>query len=170
MSNLTDRIRHELAELLPPTLFFLVALHIIALIRALMNRHTGIELETSAQVSLAALVLGKSVLLANLLPFINRYPDEPLVWNVSWKTLLYALVSLGIHYLERLYAFWREAPSLAAANQSLVASIVWPHFWALQIVLALMILMYCVMAELGAALGPGRMKEMFFGPLPARPH
>jgi hypothetical protein len=169
MSKLTAKIKQELAELLPPTLFFLVALHLVALIRALMNRNTGIELTTSAAVTIAALVLGKSVLLANLLPFINRYPDKPLVWNVCWKTTLYAVVALGIHYLERLYDFWKEAPSFGAANQSLFAAIVWPHFWAIQIVLALMILVYCVMAELTAALGREQMKAMFFGPLPANP-
>ena len=167
MSKLTAKIKHELAELLPPTLFFFVALHIVAFIRVLMNRNTGIELTTSAAVTIAALVLGKSVLLANMLPFINRYPDKPLVWNVCWKATLYAVVSLGIHYLERLYDFWKEARSFAAANQSLFAAIVWPHFWAIQIVLALLILAYCVMAELTAALGRDRMKAMFFGPLPA---
>lgn len=83
MSKVTAKIRHELAEMLPPALFFFVALHIVALIRALMNRNTGIELETSAAVTLAALVLGKSVLLADMLPFINQYPNKPLVWNVQ---------------------------------------------------------------------------------------
>lgn len=169
MSKLTDKIRHELAELLPPTLFFFVALHIVAFVRALMNRNTDIELATSAAVTLAALVLGKSVLLANMLPFINRYPDKPLIWNVGWKTMLYAIVALGIHYLERLYDFWKDAPSFAAANQNLFAAIVWPHFWAIQIVLVLMILAYCATAELTAALGRERMKAMFFGPLPAGP-
>jgi hypothetical protein len=39
---------------------------------------TGISLGTSASVTLAALILGKSVLIADLLPLINRYPDKPL--------------------------------------------------------------------------------------------
>jgi hypothetical protein len=34
---------------------------------------------------LAALILGKAVLIADLLPFINRYPDKPLVYNVVWS-------------------------------------------------------------------------------------
>ena len=167
MSKVTAKIKHELLEMLPPTLFFFVALHIVAFIRVLMNKNTGIQLETSAAVTITALVLGKSVLLANMLPFINRYPDKPLAWNVSWKTTLYALVALFIHYLERLYDFWKEAPNLAVANQNLWAAIVWPHFFAIQLVLVLMILAYCVMAELSTALGEGRVKAMFFGPLPA---
>ena len=38
---------------------------------------------------MAALILGKAVLLADMLPLINRYPDRPLGFNVAWKTLIY---------------------------------------------------------------------------------
>jgi hypothetical protein len=51
----------------------------------------------------------------------------------------------------------------------LLAEIVWPHFWAIQIVLALLIGMYCVMGELVRLIGADKIKAMFFGPLPAKP-
>jgi hypothetical protein len=86
MSKLTATIKHEFLEMLPPTIFFFVILHIVAIIRALMTQGTGISLPTSASVTIAALVLGKSVLVANLLPFINRFPERPLIWNAGWKT------------------------------------------------------------------------------------
>jgi hypothetical protein len=86
MSKLTATIKHEFIELLPPTIFFFVILHIVAIIRALMTQGTGITLSTSVSVTVAALVLGKSVLLANLLPFINRFPEKPLLWNAGWRT------------------------------------------------------------------------------------
>jgi hypothetical protein len=116
----------------------------------------------------AALVLGKSVVIADLLPFINRYPEKPLIWNICWKTTLYVVMALLIHYLERLYDFWKEAPGVFAANQKLLAEIVWPHFWAIQIVLAVLIGTYCVMGELVRVIGADKMKAMFFGPLPAK--
>ena len=65
--------------MLPPTIYFFVALHLVALIRVLMLKGTGITLNTSWQVTVAALILGKAVLVADMLPFINRYPDKPLV-------------------------------------------------------------------------------------------
>ena len=136
MSKFTKTIKHELAEMVPPTVYFFVILHIVAFIRVLMTRNTGIDISTSTSIAVAALILGKAVLLANALPFINRYPERPLIWNVCWKTLLYFLVALVIHYLEHLYDFWKVAPGFAAANQKLLAEIVWPHFWAIQILLA----------------------------------
>src|SRR5476649_1094346 len=116
MSKLTAAIKHCLMEMLPPTIFFFIILHIVVIIRALMTQGTGITLPTSASITIAALILGKSVLLANLLPFINRFPEKPLIWNASWKTLIYTLVALLVHYLEHLYDYWKQAPGLLAAN------------------------------------------------------
>jgi hypothetical protein len=39
-SKVSRKIKEELAELFPPTLFFFVALHIVAFIHAPMNKHS----------------------------------------------------------------------------------------------------------------------------------
>jgi hypothetical protein len=87
---------------------------------------------------------------------------------VCWKTALYFLVALVIHYLEHLYDFWKVAPGFAAANEKLLSEIVWPHFWAIQILLAVLILVYCTISELARVIGAAELKKMFFGPLPDR--
>ena len=165
MSKLFAKIKEEIGALLPPTLFFFVALHLVALLRALMLEGTGIALGTSASITVAALILGKAVLIADLLPFINRYPDKPLVFNVAWKTAIYFLVATLIHYLERLVDFWRETGGFIAGNQKLFAEIVWPHFWAIQIFLVVLILNYCAMHELIREIGKDRVRQLFFGPV-----
>lgn len=143
-------------------------LHIVALCRALMVRGTGVSLPVSASVLIASLVLGKSVLIADMLPFINRFPEKPLIWNVAWKTIMYALVALAVHYLERLVEYWKDASGLVEANAHLWSEMNWPQFWAVQILLVTLILMYCVMAELARVLGRGKLKAIFFGPMPPR--
>ncbi|MEA3086459.1 MAG: hypothetical protein QOC89_4156 [Paraburkholderia sp.] len=55
MSKLTTTIKHEFMEMLPPTIFFFVILHIVAIIRALTTKGTDITLPTSASVTVAAL-------------------------------------------------------------------------------------------------------------------
>jgi hypothetical protein len=167
MSTLSAKIKEELKELLPPTMFFFVALHVVAFIRALMLEGTGIPIVTSITVTVAALVIGKAVLIADLLPFINRYPDRPLAYNIAWKTVFYVLVALLVHYLERLFDFWRETGGFIAGNQKLLAQMVWPHFWAVNILLAVLILMYCTMRELVRVIGADKVRRMFFGPLGA---
>jgi len=165
MTKLSARIKEEIGALLPPTIFFFVALHLVALIRVLMLKGTGIALGTSTSVTVAALILGKAVLVADLLPFINRYPDKPLAYNVAWKTTVYVLVSMLVHYLERLVDFWRETGGFVLGNQKLLAEIVWPHFWAIQILLVVLILTYCTMRELVRVIGGDKVRRIFFGPL-----
>src|SRR5262245_17911748 len=163
MSKLAAKIKEEIAALLPPTLFFFVALHIVALIRVLMLKGTGIAASTSVSVLVAALILGKAVLLADMLPFINRYPTKPLIYNVVWKTALYTLVAILIHYVEHLVEFWRQTGSLVAGLRQLRAEIVWPHFLAIQILLIVMIVAYCTMRERARVLGRDKRLEMFLG-------
>ncbi len=162
MSKAVEKIKEEFAALLPPTIFFFVALHIVALVRVLMTKGTGLPISSSAQIAVSALIIGKAVLLADLLPAINRFPEKPLVYNITWKTLIYFCVATFIHYLERLYDFTKEAGGIVAGNQKLMSEIVWPHFWAIQIVLVVLILNYCVIRELSRAVGEERMMALFF--------
>jgi hypothetical protein len=166
MSRASAKIKEEFLAILPPTIFFFVALHLVALIRALMIKASGITPLSTVSIAVAALILGKSVLIADMLPVINRYPDRPLIYNVAWKTTIYLLVSLFIHYLERLYDFARQAGGLVAGNDKLLSEIVWPHFWAVQIVLFILVLTYCTARELVRVIGNKRCVRMFFGPLP----
>ena len=166
MSKIAATIKEEFLALLPPTIYFFVALHIVALIRLLMVKATGLTPLTSASVLVASLVLGKSVLLADMLPAINRFPNRPLIYNVAWKSLIYTVVAFVIHYLEHLYDYAREIGGIAAGNAKMLATVVWPHFWAVQILLVVLIVLYCVMHELVRVIGRDRFVRMFFGPMP----
>jgi len=167
MTKLSTTLKKEFFELLPPTIFFFVALHIVTFVRVLMLKRTGISPLSSMSVAVAALILGKAVLLADMLPMVNRFPNKPLIYNVAWKTLIYWLVATLIHYLERLVDFWRQTGGFVAGNQKLLAEIVWPHFWAIQIILLVLIVMYCTIHELVRAIGREKVLRIFFGPMPA---
>jgi hypothetical protein len=166
VTKLSTKLKEEFFALLPPTIFFFVALHIVAFVRVLMLKGTRISPVSTISVAVGALILGKAVLIADMLPMINRFPDKPLIYNVAWKTWIYLLVATLIHYLERLVDFWRQAGGLVAGNEKLLAEIVWPHFWAIQIILLVLIVMYCTMHELVRVIGREKVLRIFFGPLP----
>jgi hypothetical protein len=161
------KLKEEFFKLLPPTIFFFVALHIVAFVHVLMLMKTGIAPSSSISIALAALILGKAVLLADMVPMINRFPNRPLIYNVAWKTLIYWLMATLIHYVERLIDFWRQAGSFVAGNRKLFSEIIWPHFWAIQIILFVLIAMYCMMHELVRVIGKEKAMRIFFGPMPA---
>jgi hypothetical protein len=166
MHKVIEKLKEEFFAILPPTIFFFVALHIVAVVRVLMAKGSHFEPLSTISIAVAALILGKAVLIADMLPPINRYPEKPLAYNVAWKTVIYLLVAGVIHYLERLIDFSRQAGGLAAGNEKLLAEIVWPHFWAVQIILFVLILVYCTARELVRVIGKEKMLRLFFGPMP----
>jgi hypothetical protein len=167
MTKLGTTLKKEFFELLPPTIYFFVALHIVAFVRVLMLEKTGIAPSSPISIAVAALILGKAVLIADMLPLINRFPNKPLIYNIAWKTVIYLLLSAVIHYLERLIDFWRETGGFVAGNQKLLSEIIWPHFWAIQIILFVLIAAYCMVHELVRVIGKEKALRIFFGPMPA---
>ena len=161
------KLKEEFFKILPPTIYFFVALHLVMFIRVLMLERTGLSPYSTASIAVTALVLGKAVLVADMLPLINRFPNKPLIYNIAWKTVIYLLISAVLHYLERLIDFWRETGSFVAGNEKLLAEIIWPHFWAIQILLFVLIAMYCTMHELVRVIGKEKVLRIFFGPMPA---
>jgi|ERR1022692_1632507 hypothetical protein len=163
MSKFGHRLKHLIQEMIPPVIFFFVSFQLLAFTRALMLRRYGIEVTRFVAATIGALVAAKVVVLADLLPFINRFPDRPLVYNIAWKTPIYFAVAFGVHYLEELFHFYRKAGSLMAANRQLLDEIVWTRFWAIQIWLMVLLLMYCTLDEMVRVLGRDRVREIFFG-------
>ena len=166
MHKLLAKLKEEFLAILPPTIFFFVALHLLTFIRVLMARGSHFEPLSTTSIAVASLILGKAVLIADMLPPINRYPHKPLAYNIAWKTMIYLLMASIIHYLERLFEFSRHAGGIVAGNERLLAEIVWPHYWAVEIILFLLILVYCTAHELIRIIGKKKMLRLFFGPTP----
>jgi len=166
MHKVFEKLKEEFFAVLPPTIFFFVALHLLTFIRVLMAKGSHFQPLSTMSIAIAALILGKAVLIADMLPPINRYPNKPLAYNIVWKTMIYLLMASVIHYLERLIDFSRQAGGVVAGNEKLLAEIVWPHYLAVEIILFILILAYCTVRELARVIGKEKMLRLFFGPLP----
>ena len=146
--------------------FFLIAFHILLMERALMAREYGLHPLSMLTATLAALLVAKVVLIADMLPIINRFPEKPLIYSVAWKTVIYVGASLLVHYLEHLIPLWWHM-GFQAANEHLWSKLVWPHFWAIQLLLVVLFLIYAAMRELVRVIGRARVRQIFFGtPVP----
>jgi len=163
MKKIFSKIKHEIISVIPPTIFFFVSFQIIAFTRALMLRHYGIEVNTFVAATIAALVVAKVVLVADHIPFVNKFPEKPLIYNVVWKTVIYVVASLFVHYLEHLIPLWWRIGDFREANGDLWREIVWPHFWAIQLWLTVLIFIYCASRELIRIIGRERIMQIYFG-------
>lgn len=130
-----------------------------------MLEEYGIPASTFVAASIGALLVAKAVLIVDLLPFVNRFPDKPLIYNVSWKTAIYMVAALLVRYIEHMVPFVLKHGSLTLATRHLIDEIVWPRFWAVQIWLLVLFLMYAAIRELIRVIGRERVREIFFGPL-----
>ena len=52
---------------------------------------------------MAALLVAKVVLITDALPFVNRFPEKPLIYNVVWKTALPAGNSSPVLTKDRIF-------------------------------------------------------------------
>jgi hypothetical protein len=125
MSNVWAKVKHEIHEIIPPTIFFLISFYIVVLNRALMAKEFGLQATSFAAATVGALLVAKVVVIADLLPAVNRFPEKPLVYNVLWKSAIYIGASLLAHYLEHLVPLWWRL-GFSAANEKLWSERVGP--------------------------------------------
>ncbi len=169
MAKIFSTIQHEFINVLPPTIFFFVAFNVISITKALMLREHGIDFTGFATATVGALLVGKVVLVADKLPFINRFPEKPLIYNVAWKTIIYILAVFVVRYLEHLIPFVREFGDLGAAHQHLLDEVVWSRFWSIQIWLLVLFFAYAALHEMVLFIGRDEVIRMFIGkPTPAK--
>src|SRR5215831_6587417 len=162
MHKIFEKLKEEFFAILPPTIFFFVALHVVAFIRVLMTKGSYFDPVSTVSIAVGSFILGKAVLIADMLPPINRYPDKPLAYNVAWKTVIYWLVASVIHYLERLIDFSWQAGGGVGGNEKLLGEMVWPHFWAIELLIFVLIFVYCTARELVRVIGKERALRLFF--------
>jgi hypothetical protein len=163
MSNIALKLKHEFLKIIPATVFFFIAFQLLALTNALILEQYGIQVSTFVNASIAALIVAKVVLIVDLLPFVNRFPHKPLIYNIIWKTLIYIFAALIVRYIEHLLPFIHLYDSLSLAHQHLLETIVWSHFWVIQIWLLVYFLMFCTLRELIRVLGSEKIKALFIG-------
>src|SRR5437867_12912897 len=77
------KLKEEFFKLLPPTIYFFIALHIVSFIRVLMLKVTRLAPSSSISFVVAALILGEAGLIADLLPMIYRSPLNSLLYTVA---------------------------------------------------------------------------------------
>jgi hypothetical protein len=158
-----NKIKQVFFEILPPTIFFFIAFSLILATKRLMLSEYGIPWTGFGEAVIGALLVAKVVLIVDKLPFVNKFPEKPLIYNTLWKSLIYFLAALFIHYLMQVIPLLVKHESLMEASRHLFDEIVWSRFWLIQMWLTVLFLIYCAMRELIRVVGRDKFIHMFFG-------
>ncbi len=164
MHNALAFLRKELLELLPPMLFFLLLFQLLSLVRGILEEQYDITAVSTASAVISALVVAKSILLANATPLLDWFSQRRLIYNALWRIALYLLIIVLFQYLEELLPLWFKTGSFASAHGTIIDSIHWPHFWVSHIVLLIFVTFYALGVELINAIGPHQSLQLFTRP------
>jgi hypothetical protein len=156
-------IGEEFRAMLPPAIFFAVCFNMLVLTVVLMAPAGTTSTVDHAAATFAALLTAKAVLLVDHLPFVNRYPTHPLVWNTLWKAGLYVLVTVLLRLAERLVSAAMHDGGFAAGWEHAMASFDWHRALAVHLWLAILFVLYAGAREAIRAVGPAAARRMFFG-------
>ena len=165
MNRIISRLKHMVIEVIPTAMFFIILFLVIAFTRDLMLETQDTFLPNPLKSAISALLIAKVVVVVDLAPFMNRFPDKPLIYNVLWKTGFYFLATMAVRYVEHIYPFFIETGNLVTATRQLFGQEgAWPRFWFVLIWLSVLFLSYRTGREFGRVLGRERVLRMFFGP------
>lgn len=156
-------VKKELIEIFPAVFYFLVALSLINLTENLMLKDSGISYASFGGVFVGALIVGKVILVVDLFLFADLFRGWPLIYNTLWKTALYSSMSLLFRLGELALQPMIEYKSIFAAKEHLFSAITEPRFWAMQLWLVVLLLIFIATKELFVAIATGRIRLLFLG-------
>src|ERR1700730_3382228 len=96
----------ELQEVWSPILFFAVRFNLIVLTTDLILADYRRSVGNFMVATIAALVVGRLVLVANVTPFLRRCDSAPMFKRVQYKTIVYWAVFFLVRFLEKLIEYF----------------------------------------------------------------
>ncbi|MBV9875183.1 MAG: hypothetical protein JO025_10685 [Verrucomicrobia bacterium] len=161
-SRLTAFLIKELKEVVPPTVFFAVGFNLIVLTTDLILADYLRTFASFLVATVTALVVGKSILVADAIPFHRRFDSAPAIQAVLFKTVLYWAVVFLVRFLEKLVEYLFAGGSIVGIPEYVTTHFTWHRFAAIQIWIFILFLVYTSIVEVNAALGDGGLRKIFF--------
>jgi hypothetical protein len=156
------RLMHEAREALPPTIFFFVGFNFIVLTTNLLVAQYLVAISNFMLATVAALVVGKAVLVANKIPLLRRYYRAPLIQPILFKTAFYWVIVFFARLLERLVHFSLEGNAPGDFLPYLITTFSWQRFSAISLWILVLFLVYVTALEFSHLFGPGEMRRLLF--------
>ncbi len=166
ISRIGAVILHEVRHALPPTIFFAIGFCFVLATQKLILREDLIAAVSYLAAVMAALVIGKAVLVADKMPFLRRFDNAPLIQPILFKAVVYwifvfiaRLLEGWVHYMlhdDRVFGF--IASELEELNMH--------RFLFIQAWIFVLFLIYTSVSEISRLLGPGQLMRLVFRSAP----
>ena len=152
----------QVKHALPPTIFFFIGFNLVLWTKRMILEEHGIDFTGFFTATVAALLVGKAVLVTDNLPFLRRFDGAPLIQPILFKSAIYWVCVLIVRLVEGLLHFLAAGGIVADFPDFLVERFSWSRFLSIQIWLMVLFLMYVTMHELNTLFGDGELYRLFF--------
>ena len=153
----------EFCEMSPPTIFFFIGFNLIVLTTNLILADSSVAFASFMLATGGALIVGKSVLVANAMTLLRRYDRGPLIRPILFKTVFYWAIVFIARLLEHFIRFWLiEHNPVGEFLPHMISTFSWHHFAAIQIWILVLFLIYVTASELNHLFGEGELGRVLF--------
>ena len=155
MSKLFTTIKHEFYHLLPAWIYFFMTFQAVAFTQSLVLKTYDIHISTFVSATIGSLLVAKVILVAGFLPFLEPFPEIPLVHNVLWKTLVFWLLAMVFQILEQVLFHGGLSSFFTVLSQ--------PHFWMVQFWLIILLFLWCNIRAIVHLIGREEALRVYLG-------
>ena len=158
-----EKVKAEVLKILATTVFFAVGFCIIILHNRLLVEGSQIQIASYARALVGGLIAAKVMLSVDQLPFFDAFPHKPMIYNLGWKTSLYAVGAMVFLYTEPFLKHLLKGAGLYVSHRQAWHELTLPRTWATMIWIVVLLLVFVTIQEMSGALGKGQLKCMFLG-------
>lgn len=152
----------QVRHMLPPTIYFFVGFNLVLWTKSVVLQQHGIHFSGFATATLAALLVGKAVLVTDQLPFMRRFDGAPLVQPILFKTAIYWACVLVVRMAEAFLDHLAHGGDALGFLPFMIGEFSWSRFALTQVWLMMLFLIYVTAHELNALFGDGELYRLFF--------
>jgi hypothetical protein len=152
----------QVKHALPPTIFFFVGFNLILWTKRLILEEHGVEFSGFFTAIVAALLVGKAVLVTDNLSLMRRFDGAPMIQPVLFKSAIYWLCVLIVRLAEEFVHFVASGGAITDFGGHLVDYFSLARFLSIQIWLMVLFLVYVTIHEVNELFGDGELYRLFF--------
>src|SRR5579883_1417976 len=152
--RILQQLRKEAIHTIPAVIYFWVAFVLIFFTSGLMCKPSGFRYFTYLSITISALVIGKILIIVNAMPFINLFPQKPLIYNI---------IIFLFWNIDNILHLYSQSHDWIIAYQFHLAELGTPEFWTCELWLLIVFLIFIVFSELARVMGRDKLRQMIVG-------
>lgn len=155
---------HEFREVVPPTIFFFFGFNLILFTKRLILEDYLIQFTGFFIATTGALIVGKTVLVVDKIPFLRRFDRAPLIQPILFKTVVYTFFVGIARLLEEFISYVSRGGVVGHGGfiEEQLGNFNWHRFIATQMWIFVLFLVYVTASEFNALFGDGELFKILF--------